>query len=70
LSEVGLPTAKIVIDINARNPPALRAAFEGGNLFRHGTSMLEQRFPVRKGEIINDIDEEQGDRGLIRGIAM
>jgi hypothetical protein len=32
--------------------------------------MLEQRFPVRKGKIINDINEEQGDGSLVRGIAV
>ena len=70
LLEVGLPAAKIVIDINARNPHALGATFQGCDLCGHAEGLCEQRFPVRKVEIINDINEEQGDGGIIRGIAM
>jgi hypothetical protein len=32
--------------------------------------LFEQGFAVRKGEITNDINEEESDRGSIRGIAM
>jgi hypothetical protein len=32
--------------------------------------LFEQGFAVRKGEIMNDINEEEGDRGSIRSIAM
>jgi hypothetical protein len=48
----------------------LGAAFQGRNLFGHGEGLFEQGFAVRKGEIIDDINEEQGDGGLIRGIAV
>jgi hypothetical protein len=70
LLEVGLPAAKIVIGINARDPRVLGSAFQCRDLFRHGEGMFEQGFPVRKGEIINDINEEEGNGGVIRNIAM
>ena len=68
--KVRLSAAKMVIDINARHPRVLGAAFQGRNLFGHGEGLFEQGFAVRKGEVIDDINEEQGDRDLIRGIAM
>ena len=68
--EVGLPTAKIVIDINARNPRLLRSPFQGRELCGHREGLFEQGFAVRKGEIIDDINEEQGYGGSIRGTAM
>jgi hypothetical protein len=68
--KVGLPAAKILIDINARNPRLLRAAFQGRNLFGHREGLFAQGFARRKGEVINNINEEQGDWGRIRGIAM
>ena len=68
--EVRLPAAKIVTDIHARNPRGLGAAFQGRKLFGHGEGLFEQGFAVGKGEIINDINEEQGDGGRIRGTAM
>ena len=48
----------------------LGSAFQGCDLFGHGEGMFEQGFAVRKGEIINDINEEQGNGGVIRSIAM
>jgi hypothetical protein len=68
--EIGLPAAKIVIDINARNPRGLGAAFQGRKFFGHEEGLFEQGLAVGKGEIINDINEEQGYRGRIRGTAM
>ena len=58
------------VGINARNPRALGATFQGRELCGHGEGLFEQGFAVRKVEIINDINEEQGDGGRIRGIAM
>src|SRR5262245_28401113 len=68
--KVGLSVAKIVIDINTRNPSALGSAFQGRELCGHGQGMFEQGFAVRKVEIINDINEEQGNGGRIRRIVM
>jgi hypothetical protein len=70
LLKVGLPAATMVIDIYARHPRVLGTAFQCRNPFRHGEGLFEQGFAVRKGEIMNDINEEEGDRGSIRGIAM
>ena len=68
--EVGLPAAKIIIDINARDPRVLGTAFQGRDLFRHREGMFQQGFPMRKGEIIDDINEEEGHGGRIGGITM
>ena len=56
--KIGLPAAKIVIDINARNPRLLGSLFQDRNLFGHGEGMFEQGFALFKGEIINDVNEE------------
>jgi hypothetical protein len=65
-----VPAAKIVIDINTWNPCLLGAAFQGCNLFGHGEGTFQQGSAVRKSEIIDDINEEKSDGGVIEDIAM
>lgn len=39
--EVGLPPAKVVVDVDARNPVAPSAALQGGETWRHRQGLLQ-----------------------------
>src|SRR4026208_2549499 len=70
MRKVGLPAAKIIIDINARNTALRGSSFQRRDPLGHRQSVVQQCFPAWKGEIIDDINQEEGHGGLIGRIPM
>src|SRR6185312_3656574 len=62
--EVGAPVAKVIIHVDDGNASGFGASLHCGNPSRHGQRLLEKLFALLKLHVIDDIDDEKGNRVL------
>jgi hypothetical protein len=63
--EIGLPLAKIVIDVNSRDLQPNGFALQGSDRPRHGGGLNQQTVRLVEIEVVDDIDQEERRRRII-----
>ena len=70
LPEIRAPLPEIVIDVDHRHPGILGAASESSQMPRRRQCVLEQRITAFELHVVDDVDENQRDRALVRNVAI
>src|SRR6187397_1708731 len=58
-AKVGTPLPKVVVDVNRGNAGGADPALERCEAYCHRLSLLDEYFRAGKGEVVDDIDEEE-----------
>jgi len=69
-AEVGLPAAEVVVDIDGGDARLPGPPLQRQDIASHRQGMPEALSPLREFEVIDDVDQEQGGRGLLRRVAV
>ena len=69
-AEVRLPATEIVVDVNDGYACLLRAALQPGDTLRHRQRLRNERLGALEFEVVDHIDEQQGDSRRLRHVAM
>ncbi len=68
--KIGSPPAEVVVDVDGRHLGPSRLLFQPSDLLGHRLGELEELISLREFQVIDHVDQEQGDRGFVRGIPM
>ena len=66
--KVGAPAAEVVVDVDDWRAGGVRFSLERQKFFAHGQRRVQERPASGKVEVVDDIDEQEGPRGFVRGV--
>ena len=69
-AEVRSPAAEVVVDVDCRNAALMGARLEGRDLPGHGQRMAQELVALGKLKVIDHVDQQQGDAGLVWSVAV
>src|SRR5205085_6095867 len=73
LAQIRLPFPEVVVDVDDGNACLLGSPLQRGNLLSHRQRMFEKRlclFWRFKLEIVDQVNQQQGGRGVVRNVAV
>src|SRR5829696_7724468 len=69
-AKVRLPAAKVVVYIDHQDIYVVGSLFKLGDVFRHRQRVLQELVPFWKLQIVNYVDQQQGNIRLVRSVAV
>ena len=68
--KVRAPAPEVVVDVDGGDGRGPQAPLEGGQTLGHGQRMGEQRVAALEFEVVDDVDQQQDDRCVVRRVAV